>query len=231
MSHPLFQEPAISTPPRDPGAVRRGEVVMLWDPRGSRYLKKIFYVLSNDRFHANGRDEVQLVEIERPFRPVVTMRSRVKKVGYKPSKLADFAGGMRDLMSIGASDDVGSELSRNGCVLELPVDFSDGTAYKMRMATVASRPLTWTSYSLLFFCDISSGESVEGDYSLKQPGAAGLSGGSFVKARIWHVRAEEAEGYNRDRVRPRHLHPDDKVGLGSSLDAGLELGLQAAWAS
>ncbi len=229
MGQSIFSEPGLSTPPKDPGLIRRGDVVMVWDPRSGRYYKRIFVVLSNEGFHANGRDEVQLVEIERPFYPFVATRLRLRRVGYKPSKLSAFEAGMRDLMDPGRFDDVANVLSRNATIIELPVEFSHGEAYKVRTTVVVSRPIAWTAHGLVFFCDISSGEALVSDWRLGHPTNVGLTSGSFVKARIWYADADQVRGYNRDRERPMRLHLDDMRGVTTYLDAGLQIGVEPLW--
>lgn len=136
---------------------------------------------------------------------------------------------MRDLMVPGLLDDVPHALSRNATVLELPVDYGEGQAYKIRPTVVVSRPLLWSAYDLVFFSDISTGEALQGDSRLVYPSTAGLTNGSFVKARIWTAAADQVRGYNRDRMRPLRLHLEDMKQVSTGIDAAHEIGVSPAW--
>ncbi len=208
--------------------IRRGDIVKVWDPRSDRFLKRIFIVLSNERFHRNGRDEVQVVEIWRPYKPTPVVRTRIKRLGSvfeaKPGVFEQIAREMRDYISPGSYDELADGRSRPGAQLWLDVTFSDGRNFETHPVVVVSRPLLFNAHDVLFFMDMSTGAPNQVDYVLERPTRIG----SFVKARLFWVDRREMELYNKDR-NPPGLQLADLLGSVNALDRVLELDCSPAW--
>lgn len=217
----------MTTPPVDPGRIRRGDVVMIWDPQAGRLYRQYYMVISNDRSHS-ARDDVQVVEIDRPFRPASVTRTRLKRLGHARSKLPKFEAGLRDLISAGEDDPPIDARGYPRAVVELPVSYTDGIGSKNRPVVILSRPLLWSAYKMVFFADISRGIFTAADYRMQYPDWVGATPTAFIKGRIWWADVEEVVLYNPYRAVPAKLHLQDWRGLMETLDNVLELGLKVS---
>ena len=148
--------------------------MMLWDPKAGRYYARYFMVLSADLFQADGRDDVQVVQIERPFRPIVVSRLRLKRLGHARSKLPQFEAGLQDLINPGANDPKIDARGYPGSVLVLEVDYTDASGSKNRPVIVVSRPLLWSAHDMVFFMDVSTGLCTDADCRFQYPDRVGL---------------------------------------------------------
>jgi hypothetical protein len=190
----------LTTPPIDPGLVDRGWVVWVWNPAASRYWSQTYVVISNNQFHSNGRDEVQLLEFERPFNPIVVARRRLKLFcPLLPAELQALERGFADLIGPGLADRVPHPCSQPGCVPQLDFDQGSGIAYAMTPVLVVSRPLVWASYDKAFFMDIGLGTRLKCDWRLVDPVRIRLPRGAFVCARVWSTDVRNLEIFNRDQ--------------------------------
>jgi hypothetical protein len=219
----------MTTPPIDPGQIDRGDVVMAWDPSANRMYVEIFMVISNAFFHSDGRDDVQLVQVQRPFRPFVVTRKRLKRIGHARRKLPQFEAGLRDLVHPGLNDSAIDARGYPRSVLEMLVEFTDGTGSKARPVVVVSRPLVWSVHDMVFFMDISSGLFSPCDCRLQYPDWIHAEPGSFVKGRLWWADTGEVKVYNARNQEPVRVHLEDVRAAVGALDRVLELGARPSW--
>lgn len=210
--------------------IRRGDAVRVFDVRADDWYPLPFVVISADAFHDNGRNEVQVCEFPRPFKPVAVLRKRCQRLGHLPEALFNpIVRGLSDLIRPGKDDDVTDSRSVPGSTVQLDVNFSDGITYGERPALIVSRPLLANAYDILYFMDISSGLGVvPTDYVLQDPDAARLTRGSFVKARLWWTERSQMELYNRARI-SRSVSHRDLLGSIEALDRVLTVGFAWAW--
>ncbi len=188
-----------TTPPIDPGRVDRGWVVWVWDPAAYQYYSQTYVVISNDVFHSNGRGEVQLLEWERPFNPIVVARLRLKLLcPLLPAELIAMERGFADLIGPGLADRVPHPCSRPGSVPQLDFDEGSGRAYAMTPVLIVSRPLVWAGYDKAFFMDIGLGTRLKCDWRLVDPMRIRLPQDAFVHARVWSTDVHNLEIFNRD---------------------------------
>lgn len=123
--------------------VSRGDLVNVFDPRADSWYPFPFLVLSGERFHDCGRNEVQVCELVRPFKPMAVLRSRCRRLGAAKDKYREAVeDGLVDFIQPGINDEISDNRSIPGSVIELDVIFSEGKSYEQRPSLIVSRPLS-----------------------------------------------------------------------------------------